>query len=55
LFALAHLNLPTILPLFALALMLTYIYEKTDNLFACIYTHAAFNAANVIYLYYQQN
>ncbi len=33
-------------PLFALALALTWLYERTDNLLAPITAHALFNAAN---------
>jgi len=34
LFALIHFNAPTFVPLFVLALALTWLYEKTDNLLA---------------------
>jgi hypothetical protein len=46
LFALIHVNAATVVPLFALALALTWLYEKTDNLLAPITAHALFNAAN---------
>ena len=45
-FALVHLNGAIFLPLFALALALTWLYEKTDNLLAPITAHVLFNAAN---------
>jgi membrane protease YdiL (CAAX protease family) len=45
-FALIHLNGAIFLPLFALALALTWLYEKTDNLLAPITAHALFNAVN---------
>jgi membrane protease YdiL (CAAX protease family) len=51
LFALIHFNPPIFVPLTALALALTFLYEKTNNLLACIVAHAAFNAANVVLLY----
>lgn len=53
LFALIHLNLPTFVPLFALALALTWLYEQTDNLLAPITAHALFNAANFVVLLWQ--
>ncbi len=51
LFALIHLNLANFVPLVVLALMLTWLYERTDNLLASIAAHGTFNAANVIYLF----
>jgi len=53
LFALIHLNLPTFVPLFMLALALTWLYEWTDNLLAPITAHALFNAANFAFLLWQ--
>jgi uncharacterized protein len=53
LFALIHFNMPTFLPLFALALALTWLYEWTDNLLAPITAHALFNAANFAVLLWQ--
>jgi membrane protease YdiL (CAAX protease family) len=50
LFALIHWNAATFVPLFALALALTWLYDKTDNLLAPITAHALFNAANLILL-----
>lgn len=50
LFALIHLDLPTFLPLFALALALTWLYEKTDCLLAPMLLHALFNLANLTLL-----
>jgi len=46
LFALVHLNLATFVPLLALALLLTALYEWTDNLLAPIIAHLLFNALN---------
>jgi membrane protease YdiL (CAAX protease family) len=45
-FAGIHLDAGTFVPLFVLALALTWLYEKTDNLLAPITAHALFNAAN---------
>ena len=50
LFALIHWDAATFVPLFALALALTWLYEKTDNLLAPITAHALFNAANYVML-----
>lgn len=52
LFALVHLNLLTFVPLLALALALTLLYERTGNLLASIAAHSAFNAANFAMLYF---
>ena len=51
LFAAFHVNLVTFLPLVVLALALTLIYERTDNLLAPITAHALFNAMNFVILY----
>jgi membrane protease YdiL (CAAX protease family) len=51
LFALVHANLFTFVPLFVLAILLTLLYEHTDNLLAPITTHALFNALNFGILY----
>ena len=50
LFAAIHLDKATFLPLFVLALALTWLYEKTDTLFAPILVHALFNTANLLML-----
>jgi membrane protease YdiL (CAAX protease family) len=46
LFAAIHFNLPIFLPLLALAIALTLLYERTGNLLASISAHALFNAVN---------
>jgi membrane protease YdiL (CAAX protease family) len=51
LFALIHLNLAALFPLFVLALAFTWLYEHTDNLLAPIVAHALFNAANLAQVY----
>lgn len=52
LFALIHLDVGTLVPLFALALALTWLYERTDNLLAPIAAHSLFNAANLVLLHF---
>jgi hypothetical protein len=47
LFALVHGDMAIFIPLFALALALTWLYEKTDSLLAPIVVHSLFNAANL--------
>jgi len=50
-FACIHFNLATFVPLFVLALMLTALYERTDNLLGPISAHALFNTFNFVRLY----
>jgi len=52
LFALIHMDAAALVPLFVLALALTWLYERTDNLLAPITAHGLFNAANLIVLYF---
>jgi membrane protease YdiL (CAAX protease family) len=51
LFAAVHMNAVTFLPLAVLALLLTALYERTDNLLAPIIAHALFNALNFVTLF----
>ncbi|HTL16706.1 MAG TPA: CPBP family intramembrane glutamic endopeptidase, partial [Patescibacteria group bacterium] len=51
LFAAVHMNLVTFIPLAVLALGLTLLYERTDNLLASITAHALFNLMNFAMLY----
>ncbi len=51
LFGAIHMNLISFVPLTLLAVALTILYEKTDNLLAPITTHALFNAVNFALLY----
>src|ERR1035437_5023686 len=51
-FALIHLDAGTLVPLFVLALALTWLYEKTDNLLAPITAHSLFNATNLVALHF---
>jgi len=55
LFALIHLDAATLVPLFVLALALTWLYERTDNLLAPITLHSLFNLANLVLLFGAQN
>jgi membrane protease YdiL (CAAX protease family) len=50
-FAAVHMNLVTFLPLAVLALVLTALYERTNNLLAPIAAHALFNALNFVTLF----
>ncbi len=47
LFAAIHASVPIFLPLFVFALVLTWLYEKTEGLLAPVLAHSAFNAANL--------
>lgn len=51
LFALIHGTTLIFVPLLALALALTWLYEKTDNLLAPITAHSLFNAVNLALFY----
>jgi len=51
LFGAMHLNLASLVPLTVLAVALTLVYERTNNLLAPITAHALFNALNFFMLY----
>lgn len=51
-FALIHLNVPAILPLFVLAIGLTLAYEVTGSLLAPMLMHALFNASMLGMMFY---
>jgi membrane protease YdiL (CAAX protease family) len=51
-FALIHFHLPSVVPLFALAVALALAYELTGSLLASITMHALFNATSVAMLLY---
>jgi membrane protease YdiL (CAAX protease family) len=51
LFAAVHMNMVTFAPLAVLALVLTALYERTNNLLASITAHALFNALNFVTLF----
>jgi membrane protease YdiL (CAAX protease family) len=50
-FGAIHLNLAIFLPLTVLALLLAWLYEKTENLLAPAMAHSCFNAINFLWLY----
>ena len=50
-FACVHFNVATFIPLLVLAIILTALYERTDNLLAPISAHALFNGLNFTRLY----
>lgn len=50
-FALMHLNLPTFLPLWALALAFTWLYARTNCLLVPIVAHSLFNLTNLVILF----
>lgn len=50
LFAASHLNLLTFIPLVFFAVVLTLLYERTDNLLAPITAHAVFNLTNFLWV-----
>ena len=50
LFAAIHASAPVFLPLFVLALGLTWLYQETEGLLAPVLAHSAFNAANLLLL-----
>jgi len=51
LFAAVHMNAVTFVPLTVLAVVLTALYERTDNLLAPIIAHALFNTLNFVTLF----
>lgn len=53
LFAAIHFNTPTFVPLFVLAMVFTWLYEKTDCLLASILAHSLFNGVNLVVLFLQ--
>jgi len=54
-FGAIHMNLATFVPLTALALLLTWLYENTGNLLAPIAAHSVFNAMNFALVWMQQS
>ncbi len=48
LFAVIHSNRMTVLPFTVLALLLTYVYERTNNLLSSIVMHSCFNLVNFL-------
>jgi hypothetical protein len=54
-FAFSHFNALAFVPLLFMAVILTFLYETTENLIAPILTHALFNAANFALLLRQMS
>jgi hypothetical protein len=54
-FAFSHVNALAFVPLLFMAVILTLLYETTENLFAPIVTHALFNATNFALLLRQMS
>jgi hypothetical protein len=54
-FAFSHFNALAFVPLLFMAVILTFLYETTENLVAPILTHALFNAANFALLLRQMS
>ena len=52
-FAEIHFDAGSLVPLFVLALVLTWLYKKTDCLMAPIAAHSLFNATNLVVLLFQ--
>ncbi len=48
LFAAFHQHAPSFLPLFFLAMVFTWVFERTDSLMTVIVAHAFFNAASIL-------
>ena len=53
LFAAVHVNVALFMPLFVLALVFAWLYEKTDCLLAPIAAHSLFNTTNLVLLFIQ--
>ena len=47
-FAAIHMNWLALLPLFALAMVLTWIFERTNSLAACVFAHAIHNGLSLL-------
>ena len=54
-FAGIHLDVAVFVPLVFLAVMLTLLYEWTNNLLACIVVHSLFNTTNFVMLFLLDN
>jgi membrane protease YdiL (CAAX protease family) len=53
-FGVIHGNVLSFLPLVFLAVVFTWLYERTNNLLAPIFTHALFNAANFFFIVFAE-
>ncbi len=50
LFALAHLQLGALVPIFLLGLLLAWLYWRTRSLWTCIFTHFAYNSLILLFM-----
>ncbi|MDP6117607.1 MAG: type II CAAX endopeptidase family protein [Planctomycetota bacterium] len=50
-FSMLHGNLSHLLPIFALGLLLAYLYEKTQSIWSCIAAHVVFNTGSMVLLF----
>jgi membrane protease YdiL (CAAX protease family) len=53
LFAIVHLNIPTLFPLFLLSCLFTVSYEATGSLLVPMTMHALFNTLNLVAIAFQ--
>jgi uncharacterized protein len=54
-FGAIHMNLSIFLPLTVLGMILVWLYERTNNLLACIAAHSLFNMINVVAIFFGDN
>jgi membrane protease YdiL (CAAX protease family) len=54
-FGAIHLNFAIFLPLMVLGMLLAWLYEKTNNLLACMAAHSLFNMINVVALFFGED
>ena len=54
-FALTHLNVSAFVPLVVIGVLLTLLYETTNNLLAPIVTHSVFNLGNYAFMWWQNS
>ena len=50
LFALAHLQLGALVPIFILGLLLAWLYARVGSLWPCIFTHFAYNSIALLFM-----
>jgi membrane protease YdiL (CAAX protease family) len=50
-FSMLHGNLSHLMPIFALGILLAYLYEKTQSIWSCIAAHMVFNTGSMVMLF----
>ena len=50
LFALAHLQVAALVPIFLLGLLVAWLYARTGSLWPCIFTHFAYNSIALLFM-----